>query len=76
MDFLEAAKKFFNEQKTNFEEERNKFTEAAIRLGREVGFRLGAIQVHRGSDQTGSRGRFPSGGHSSSPRQRSDWVER
>ena len=40
MDFLEAAKKFFNEQKANFEEERNKFTEAAIRLGREVGLCL------------------------------------
>ncbi|KAI0220615.1 Afadin- and alpha-actinin-binding protein A [Lamellibrachia satsuma] len=34
-DFLEAAKKFFSEQKLNFEDERKKFTEAAIRLGRE-----------------------------------------
>ena len=35
-EFLEAAKKFFSEQKANFEDERQKFTEAAIRLGREV----------------------------------------
>ena len=36
-DSLEVERKLFKEQKANFDEERRVFTDAAIRLGREVG---------------------------------------